>query len=191
GDGLAHVSAADPERCLARQEARFELGKPGRKHRRTDPLELLERFLVPPSLEQRIGAGERRLDAATLVGVDAVRQITRVDAEPVGEPADCLGGRLRLAPLDLADVLLREAVAGQLGLGHSTCHPQLPETLPEAKSRLGSRRPLLLLTDGGRIIHMRRSRRHASPNFNPPFRTSPKKGMSWLETSDARLPKIT
>ena len=60
---------------------------------------------------------ERRLGPGALVGGDAALEEERVDAELLGQPLDRLGRRLRLAALDLADVLLREPLAGELALG--------------------------------------------------------------------------
>ena len=80
---------------------------------------------------QRLGARERGLDPASFVDRDAVREIAAVDAEPVSEPRDGLGGRASLAALDLADVLLGEAIAGEIGLGHPRRYAQLTNALTE------------------------------------------------------------
>ena len=131
-DRLPHLSPADADRGLARQRARLELGQPGREHRRTDPLELLERFVVAPRLEESICARECGIDTSALVGRNTVRQVARVDTQSVGEPLDRLGRGFRLAALDLADVLLRESLARQVRLGHPPCDAQLAQTLAEA-----------------------------------------------------------
>ena len=81
--------------------------------------EQLDCLGVAMRLGQRLGAREQRLDPAAQVGRDAAAEEGRVDVEPIGEPGDRLVGRPRLAPLDLADVLLREPVARDLGLGQS------------------------------------------------------------------------
>ena len=41
-------------------------------------------------LGERLGAGERSLDAAALLGADAALEVVRIDAEPVGEPLEGL-----------------------------------------------------------------------------------------------------
>ena len=75
--------------------------------------------------------GPDRLDAAALVGRDAAAEERRVDAEPLREPLDRLGGRARLAALDLADVLLREALAGELRLRHPRSEAERAKALAE------------------------------------------------------------
>src|SRR5206468_7294906 len=114
-----------------------------------------------------------------------------IDAEPLGEPLDRLVGRPRLAALDLADVLLGEALARELRLRHPGRDTQLPQPLAEPEPGLGGRHALLLLTGGGRVRHVRRSRRHTSPNLNPHFGTSPLKVMFWPQTGQASLLQIT
>src|SRR5206468_10826200 len=168
----------------------FELRHPRRKDSRTDVLELLERLVVAARLEQRVRAGEGGVDTTALVGGDAVCEESRIDAEPLREPRDGLARGPRLAALDLADVLLREPVAREIGLGHPGCDPQLTEPLAEAKAGLCSR-SALVLTGGGRVRHVRRSRKHASPNFNPSFQASPKKVMFPGKTSQVSLTQIT
>ena len=174
-DRLSHLAAAHADRRLARECAYLELGNPGRRHGRLDGDELLERLVVPPRLEQRVGPGQRRVDAAALVGGDAVGQEPGVDAETVGDPFDRLLGRLRLAALDLADVFLGEPVAGQIRLRHTCGHAEVPEPLAEPEAGLGGQGPLLL-GDGGRLRHLHRSSRgqlHQTPAH--PFRHHPKR----------------
>src|SRR6266536_3877068 len=61
---------------------RFEFGQPGGEDCRADALELRERLLVAPPLEQRVRSCESPFDPASLVGGDAVREVTGIDAEP-------------------------------------------------------------------------------------------------------------
>ena len=84
-------------------------------------------------LGERFGAGQRRLDAAALVGRDAVGQVAGVDVEAAREPRDRLAGRTGLAALDLADVLLREPIAGELALCQARGDAQLAHALTEPK----------------------------------------------------------
>ena len=86
-------------------------------------------------LEQRIGAGEDRLGLRALVGGDAAREEAGVDPQPQREPLDRLRRRARLAALDLRDVLLREAVAGELGLRQPCGDAQLAQALTERGAR--------------------------------------------------------
>ena len=72
------------------ERARLELGHARRQHGGANALELLERLVVPPRFEQRVRTRERGVDAAALVGRDAVREKARVDAEPLGKPLDRL-----------------------------------------------------------------------------------------------------
>src|SRR5205823_4921568 len=100
-------------------------GEDGRPH----ALELLDRLGVAVRADQRLAAGEPGLDAAALVGGDAVREEVRVDPEPLGEPLDRLARGTRLAALDLADVLLGEPLARELRLRQAGRDPELPQTL--------------------------------------------------------------
>ena len=70
--------------------------------------------LAPPA--QRLGAGQDRLGARPIIGRDAAHEQGYIDPEPCREPAHHLVGRARPAALDLRDVLLRAAIAGELGL---------------------------------------------------------------------------
>ena len=70
-------------------------------------------------------------------------------AEPLRQPGDRLVGRARLPALDLADVLLREAIAGQRGLRQAGGDAQRADAFADApgasRSSDGAR--------GGRIAH--------------------------------------
>ena len=74
---------------------------------------LVDRLVVVAALEQRLGARQDRLGPRALVARDAAREERRRRRRAGGEPLDRLAGRLRLAALDLRDVLLREAVAAR------------------------------------------------------------------------------
>ena len=95
-------------------------------------LDLLDRLFVAVRIRQRLRAGEHRLDATALVGGDALLEEGGVDAELRGQPFDRLMRRARLAPLDLADVFLREPVAREIRLRQARGHAQLPQALAEA-----------------------------------------------------------
>src|SRR3954469_3780377 len=96
---------------------------PRRENSRTGVLELLDRRVVLMRVRERLGAGQHALDAAALVGGDALLEEAGVGAELGGEPRDRLARGPGLAALDLADVLLRKAVAGEVGLGQAGGHP--------------------------------------------------------------------
>ena len=93
----------------------------------------IDGVLVAVRLRECLGACEQRLDAAALVGRDATGEKRGIDFEALRQPLDGLGGRARLAALDLADVLLGEAVAGELGLRHAGGHAQQPQPVAEAR----------------------------------------------------------
>jgi hypothetical protein len=114
---------------VAGQRARLELGEPGGEDGGADVEVEVGGLVELVGLGERLGPRKRRLDAAPRVGGDAVREEARVDAEPGGEPLDRLGRRARLAALDLADVLLREPVAGEFALRDACRDAQLPEPL--------------------------------------------------------------
>jgi hypothetical protein len=58
-----------------------------------------------------------------------------VDAEPGREPDEGGLGRPRLAQLDLADVLLREAVAAEVGLGQARARAERAHARAHARGR--------------------------------------------------------
>ena len=118
-DALADLAALHQRPALTGQGANLELDRPGRPDVLSCVTERLDGVVVAVRLGQRLGACQHRLDPRANVGGHALREIRGVDTEPLRDPGDRLGGRARLAALDLADVLLREALAGELGLGHS------------------------------------------------------------------------
>src|SRR5439155_16695722 len=63
----------------------------------------------------------------------------RVDPEPVCEPGEHLAGRPRLAALDLAQVLLRAAVAGELRLGEAGADAELAQASAQCRGWPGLR----------------------------------------------------
>src|SRR5262249_56692765 len=79
-----------------------------------------------------VGAREQRVDATPLVGGDPPLEETGVGAELCRQPLDRLARGPGLPALDLADVLLREAVAGELGLGQAGRHTKLAHALAQA-----------------------------------------------------------
>ena len=118
----------------ADERAHGELRHTRRPRRRDEQLELGRGVVVPPASIQSLGPSERALEPAALVGRNAVREEARVDAEPRREPLDGLARRPGLAALDLRDVLLREALAGELALGQPGGDPQLTEPLTDPKA---------------------------------------------------------
>ena len=128
----AHLRAAGAD-----EGANRELRNTRRPRCGDERLELCRRLLVLQRLDQRLGPGECALEAAALVGRDAVREEAGVDPEPRREPLDRLARRAGLAALDLGDVLLREALARELALGEACGHAELAQPLAQAKSAGG------------------------------------------------------
>ena len=139
-DGLAGVALLHARPGLAGEGAHLELGRAGRADVAPGRREELGRLGVAVRLGQRLGPGEQRLDPAAEVGRDTAAEERGVDAELRREPRDRLGGGARLAPLDLADVLLRESLARDLGLGQPRREAQRAQPLAEARGRRDRRR---------------------------------------------------
>ena len=152
---------------------------------------VLRRLVEAARARQRLGAGERGLDPAALVGRDAVREEGRVDSEPRGQPLDRLSRRAGLPALDLADVLLREALTGQLGLGQPGRHSKLAHALTQASSG-GIERGSGLGSPGVRGMAAPVSETHAS-DLGTRFlwAKSPKKVITKRKPSQATCLKIT
>src|SRR5207245_10637782 len=94
--------------------------------RELEACQRFKRLVVLLTLDGGLGAGDRRLDLSVLVPGLSRLQVRDVDAEPLANPAKRLFRRPRLPTLDLAHVLLREAVARQLRLAQ----PRGPAKLP-------------------------------------------------------------
>jgi hypothetical protein len=88
-------------------------------------------------LQSCLAAGDHAFDPVELPAVDAGGQELRVDLEPVGDPPEGGFGRPELVPLDLADVLLREAAVRELRLREAGGDSSLPDTLPERRRGVG------------------------------------------------------
>ena len=131
---LAELALLHAGPRLAAERPNLELRRRDALDGRRDLLVLDERLVVAVILGERLRAREHRLDATALVRRDPVREEAGVDAQAGGEPLDRLLGRARLAALDLADVLLREAVAGEIGLRHPRRHAQLAHALAELQA---------------------------------------------------------
>ena len=133
GEPALDVAVLGARHRLAVQRAHAQLGRARPQHGRQRPRVLLDRRVELVLLEQRLGAREDRLGLRAVVGRDAAREEAGVDPQAKREPLDGLRRRARLAPLDLRDVLLREAVAGELGLRQPGGHAQLAQALAEAR----------------------------------------------------------
>src|SRR5581483_4003214 len=123
-----HLRPARTEEC-----ANLDLRDAGRARRGHERLVLGGRVLVSVRFDQGLGARESSLEPAALVGGDAVREESRITPEPRGEPVDRLRRRAGPPPLDLRDVLLREAVAGELALSQPGGNAKLAKPLPESE----------------------------------------------------------
>src|SRR5207248_1310228 len=133
----AEISEPRVRTCRAVERANLELRQARRPGSDEQGVELLLRLVVTADLEQGLGARERRVEAAAFVGRDAVGQEAGIDPEALGEPVDRLARGTGLAALDLADVLLREALPGQVALRHRRRDAQLAQPLSEPEGRSG------------------------------------------------------
>jgi hypothetical protein len=132
GDTTADVATLDERPGPAGERPDLEVDRARREQRRLEIVVLLDRLVVALGVRQGLGAGQHRLDAAALVGGDAPLEEAGVDAELAGEPLDGLARGPGLPALDLADVLLRETVAGEIGLRQPRGHAQLANALAKA-----------------------------------------------------------
>src|SRR6266516_3577169 len=162
-----------PSPSLARELANLELGHTRREDGRLAVLVLGDRLCVLMGFGQRVRAREQRVDAPALVCRDATLEEAGIDAELDREPLDGLARGPGLAALDLADVLLREAVAREIGLRQAGGDAKLPHALAQAIARVGA-------AAGGRgsARHERLtgSQLHTSPISNPGHSVLPLKG---------------
>ena len=124
------LAVRHPRPALGQERAELELAGLGRVG---DAVERLERLVEPLALDRGLSPHDGGLDLGVLVPRLAGLEIRGVDAEPLCDPRERLRRRARLAALDLADVLLREAVAGEIGLGQARSNAQLSK--PGTKTR--------------------------------------------------------
>ena len=149
---------------LAGQRAHLQLRRAGAEHGGQRARVLVDRGVELVLLEQRLGTREDRLRLRALVGRDAAREEAGVDAEAQREPLDRVRRRARLAALDLRDVLLREAVAGEVGLRQPGGDAQLAQALAEARP---ARALCVVLTRAARGVIAHSACRTLHPNAIP------------------------
>ena len=122
-DGGANIPLLHPCPGLTGERAHLELDRVRGRDCCADLCIRLDGVLVVVRLRERLGAGEQRLDTAALVGRNTTREKCGIDLEALCQPLDGLSSRAGLATLDLADVLLGEAVARELRLRQSGGNP--------------------------------------------------------------------
>jgi hypothetical protein len=98
-----------------------------------DPFESLQHLVEALPLDRSLRARDRGLDDDILIPGLARLEVGGVDAESLRDPGERLRRRARLAALDLADVLLREAVACEIRLGQAGGDAQLTQSGPETR----------------------------------------------------------
>ena len=139
--------------CETREDAHVKISQACGTDAGAQLDELILRFVVAAGLEQRFRPGDGAFEAAAVVGRDAVGEKTRIDPEPNGEPIDRLSRGARLAALDLADVFLREALAGEIALCQPGGNAELAQALAKANARraglLGARAGFEIVRHGG------------------------------------------
>src|SRR5262249_57261712 len=131
-DRMLDLAVFHPGPRFARQVADLQLRDAGREHRGLAAFVFADRLVVLVVLGERVRAREQRVDTTPLVGGDAALEEAGVNAELRRQPLDRLARGPGLAALDLADVLLREALSGELGLRQSCRHAKLPHALAKA-----------------------------------------------------------
>ncbi len=134
-DRRADVPLLQSRPGLARAGANVELDRVRRLDCAAHVLVGLDGLLVLVRVRQRLGAREQGLDPAALVRRDAAGKECRIDVEALRQPLHRLGGRAGLPPLDLADVLLREAVSGELGLRQACGDAKKAEAVAQPRTR--------------------------------------------------------
>ena len=128
-DGRANVAERHPRPALCEKRAELERRDRDGGERNADLVDLGDDLIVGIGLDRCLRAGDDALHALPFTRGDAGLEDRRVDAEPAREPFDGLARRARLPALDLADVLLREALAGELRLRQPARNAQLADAL--------------------------------------------------------------
>jgi len=122
---------------FARARADLELRRVRRGDGTPDVAVGGKRVLVVMSLGQGLGLGEQRFDAAPLVRGHATGEEGRIHVQALREPFDGLLRGPGLAALDLADVLLREALTRELRLGQAGRDAQEAQPVAEPSGHGG------------------------------------------------------
>ena len=127
------ISGAYPRPRLAAEKAQ-------RKRRRCDGAgqvahasKRLERLVVSRRLDEQLGLAQGRLEPLGVRVADAVLEERTVGGQTVGEPVQRVTRRPRLPALDLADVLLREAAAGEVGLTQPGRAPKRTKSFADSR----------------------------------------------------------
>jgi hypothetical protein len=106
-----------------------------------ESIENRDRVVELPRPNRSFRARDHARNPFVLRGGDAGLEEAPRDLEPLGEPLESCLVRPHAAPLDLADVLLREAVDPELALRQPARDAQLPDALSERRRRRRVRRP--------------------------------------------------
>ena len=96
---------------------------------------------------------------------DTLGEVLPVDSELLREPGHGLVGRPRLAALDLRDVLLREASAGELRLREAGCHAEGTQPLSDSGAPGTAHGP----GGDGLVLHPGVTQAATRPNRSPPL----------------------
>ena len=102
-----------------------------------------DRVLVALLLDGLLGLREQLVGLAVVGLGDAVGEVERIDAQPFRQPLDRVRRRPRLAGLDLADVLLRDAGVRELALRQAPGVPETAHAFAEAPVEAGGLRDRL------------------------------------------------
>ncbi len=167
--------------ALAVQHAHLELDRARAEHGRERPRVLGDRLVEAVLVEQRLGAREDRLGPCPLVGGDAALRGTSASTPSRSASHSTVSAvGLRLAALDLRDVLLREAVAGELALGQAGRRRAAGAGARRAAGCAGApevQSAVVLAVMTGRRAMRTHSFADTSLGCNAHFRTSPKRGI--------------
>ena len=162
-----HVAGAHERSGLSDERLHLQLRHSRGADLGTDGAEHLEGLVGLIRKRQRLGTCQRRLGLPARVRRNTDSEVVAVDSEPLREPDDRVTGRARLPALDLAHVLLREAVAAS-PLRQPGREPQRPQ--PVAESEAGTAR---VCSCGGR--HGFHSQRDLGPGTALPHTGDPRR----------------
>jgi hypothetical protein len=137
-DGFAELADVHAGPPLCEKRPQLELGRTCGSERCDDCFQHFEGLGVLLGLDRGLGARDDALGAILVARGDTGLEEARVDSEAGGEPAHGFVGRAGLTPLDLAQVLLGEPLAGELRLRHPPVDAQLADSVAEARARLGA-----------------------------------------------------
>src|SRR5262249_48165423 len=175
---LVELAVADPSPGLSLEPSQNPIGTARAGREVACSFERAHGVAVAMPLEEELGLLQRGIQPLAVRAAEPVLQVLAIGREALREPVHRLARRPRLPALDLADVLLREATCGELGLRQARRPPERPYACAQCPGV--SRRGCPLLRGHGEMVARSgagRARTERSPRR--PRRSATRRRRAW------------